>query len=63
MFVVTVDKEKCEGCGECWETCPVDMFSEDEDGKSSVTGDMEDCLGCESCIAVCPSDAITVEEQ
>jgi NAD-dependent dihydropyrimidine dehydrogenase PreA subunit len=59
-YEVVVDKEKCEGCEECVEVCPVDVF-EMEDEKS-VPVNAEECLGCESCIEVCESEAITVTE-
>jgi Fe-S-cluster-containing hydrogenase component 2 len=32
-YEVVVDNEKCEGCEECVEVCPVDVF-EMEDEKS-----------------------------
>ncbi|MBW1795327.1 MAG: 4Fe-4S binding protein [Deltaproteobacteria bacterium] len=48
MFIPTVDTDKCIGCGECVEVCPVEVF--------------ELCLGCESCVEVCEQEAITVEE-
>ncbi len=60
MFVPTVDKNKCEGCGECVEVCPVEVL-ELEDEKAVVVNE-EECLGCESCIEVCEQEAITVEE-
>ena len=60
IFTVTIDRDKCDGCGECTESCPADIL-EMEDGISVVT-DPEECLGCESCVAVCPTGAITVEE-
>ena len=60
MFVPTVDKDKCEGCGECVEVCPVEVL-ELEDEKAVVVNE-EECLGCESCIEVCEQEAITVEE-
>ena len=55
-----VDTEKCAGCGECVDVCPVDVY-ELQDGKSVVVSE-EECLGCESCIEVCEEDAITVTE-
>lgn len=60
MYVVTVDRDKCEGCEECVENCPVSVL-EMEDGKATVVN-ADDCLGCETCVSVCPSGAVTVEE-
>ncbi|MFH1124597.1 MAG: 4Fe-4S dicluster domain-containing protein [Pseudomonadota bacterium] len=59
-YEVNVDHDKCEGCEECVEVCPVDVF-EMQDGKS-VTVNAEECLGCESCVEVCDQEAITVTE-
>jgi len=60
MFKVTVDKEKCAGCGECVDVCPVDVY-ELVDGKAEPVNE-DECLGCESCVEVCEAGAITVEE-
>jgi NAD-dependent dihydropyrimidine dehydrogenase PreA subunit len=60
MYQVTVDKDKCDGKGECVDTCPASVF-EIKDGKSEPVN-MDECLGCESCIEVCPNAAITVKE-
>ncbi len=57
---VVVDNDKCTGCGECVDICPVEVY-ELKDAKSSVVNE-EECLGCESCVEVCEFDAITVEE-
>ena len=59
-FNPTVDEEKCAGCEECVDVCPVEVF-EMQDGKS-VPVNAEECLGCESCVEVCEEGAITVEE-
>lgn len=55
-----VDPEKCEGCGDCVDICPMDVF-EMEDGKS-VPVNADACEGCESCIETCEPGAITLEE-
>ena len=60
MFNPTVDLEKCTGCGECVEICPVEVY-EIQDEKS-VPVNAEECTGCESCIEVCEQEAIRVEE-
>ncbi|MDP2647321.1 MAG: 4Fe-4S binding protein [Desulfobacterales bacterium] len=59
-FNPVVDEEKCQGCEECVEICPVEVF-EMVDGKSSPVN-ADECLGCESCVEVCEPGAITVEE-
>ena len=55
-----VNVEKCVGCGECVDICPVDVY-ELQDEKS-VPVNADECVGCESCIEVCEHEAITVTE-
>jgi NAD-dependent dihydropyrimidine dehydrogenase PreA subunit len=60
MYKVEVEKEKCIGCEECVNVCPVDVF-EMQDEKS-VPVNADECIGCESCVEVCEQEAITVTE-
>jgi len=55
-----IDEEKCEGCGECVDTCPAECLDM-KDGKAVVV-DEDECLECESCVEVCEPGAITLEE-
>lgn len=55
-----VDVEKCIGCGNCVEVCPVDVYKL-QDGKSFVVN-ADECLGCESCVEACEKEAISVSE-
>ena len=59
-YEVIVEADKCEGCEECIEVCPVDVY-EMKDGKSDPVN-AEECLGCESCVEVCETEAITITE-
>ncbi len=59
-FVVTIDDDKCEGCEECVDVCPVEVFEMVDEKSSAVNAD--ECLGCESCVEVCEPSAITIEE-
>ncbi len=59
-FLPTVDEEKCAGCEECVDVCPVEVFEMKDD--KSVVVEPDECLGCESCVEVCEEGAITVEE-
>ena len=60
MYKIEVDKEKCIGCGECVDVCPVDVYEMND--EKSVPVNVEECIGCESCIEVCEQEAITVTE-
>jgi MinD superfamily P-loop ATPase len=60
VFLIKVSKEKCNGCGQCADLCPVDVF-EIKQGKSYPTHP-ENCLGCGTCVAICESEAIIVTE-
>ncbi len=59
MAKIIIDYEKCEGCGECVDTCPAEVL-EMQDDKPVVVNE-EECLECESCVEVCEQDAITLE--
>jgi len=60
MYMVTVDTEKCEGCEECVNVCPNEVFQM-TDGKSDPYQGSE-CVFCESCLGVCPAECITITE-
>jgi NAD-dependent dihydropyrimidine dehydrogenase PreA subunit len=65
MYIVTVDIDKCEACGDCVDNCPSEAIAiVEEDGKkyAMYTGDPDECIGCLSCEASCEEGAITVIE-
>lgn len=65
MYIITIDIEKCQACGDCIETCPNEIFAlVEEDGKkyAMVSGDPDECIGCLSCEAACEEGAITITE-
>jgi len=59
-FTPIVDEDKCVGCGECAEVCPVEVYEMQND--KSVPVNAQECIGCDSCVEVCEAGAITVEE-
>lgn len=60
MATVTVDAAKCNGCEECVNTCPTQVFQM-TNGKSDPY-QSDECVNCESCLGVCPTGAITITE-
>ncbi|MBU1138229.1 MAG: 4Fe-4S binding protein [Proteobacteria bacterium] len=60
MWRLTVDKEKCNGCGECVEGCPGEVYALIDNKATPVNKD--ECHGCHTCEELCETDAITVEE-
>ncbi len=36
MIVVTIGREGCISCGQCWGSCPQVFIEDPEDGKSSI---------------------------
>ena len=44
MYEVLIDSTKCNGCGECVDVCPNEVFK--LYGNKSVALNAEDCVGC-----------------
>ena len=60
MYMVSVDVSKCEGCEECVNNCPQEVFRM-VDSKSDPYQTSE-CVFCETCLSVCAPQAITITE-
>jgi NAD-dependent dihydropyrimidine dehydrogenase PreA subunit len=61
MWKVTVDKEKCDGCGECIDACPGQVYELLAD-KAEVVN-MDECHGCHTCESVCDKDACLIKDE
>ena len=59
MNQLTVDENKCTGCGKCQERCGFKkVIHVNEAGKASFKKDRSECIECYHCLKVCPNDAI-----
>jgi len=59
--IIEIDREKCNGCGQCVEAChegAIQMV----DGKAKLVSDIY-CDGLGDCIGECPVDAIKIIER
>ncbi|MGN1042292.1 MAG: 4Fe-4S binding protein [Christensenellales bacterium] len=67
MAKLTIDKERCKGCGLCVMSCPKGILalSEKDTNKNGyfilTEKAPESCIGCANCAIMCPDSVITVE--
>ena len=55
-MAVTIDEEKCTGCGTCVEVCPVEALKVNDKAKV----DEDACIDCGTCVDECPEAAISL---
>lgn len=53
---ITIDEEKCKGCGICQKHCPVEAIEGKEREKRKINQDK--CIKCGTCLENCPFKAI-----
>ena len=58
-----VDEEKCNGCGRCVETCPIQLLMLNDKNTCSSNNRYDEfrCILCQNCMASCPTDAIRIK--
>ena len=62
---ISVDTERCKGCGVCVVNCPMGVISLAKEvyGKGynyAYMAEPDKCIGCASCGIVCPDGVISV---
>ncbi|MFW5714468.1 MAG: 4Fe-4S dicluster domain-containing protein [Brevefilum sp.] len=59
----TVSAELCDGCGNCLEVCPKDVFEKTDDGKVAVMEPFLCIVGCCFCKSACDPEAILMPQK
>lgn len=66
MVKITIDKERCKGCGLCVEACPLKIIKLtsklNKSGMHYAIVDGSKCTGCGSCFLMCPDLCIEIEK-
>jgi NAD-dependent dihydropyrimidine dehydrogenase PreA subunit len=55
-----IDPEFCNGCGQCYNDCPMDVFGWNKDNKRPTIYYPGECSFCCVCEIVCPEKAVDV---
>lgn len=67
MAKITLDRERCKGCGLCVSVCPRNVIAIGKNARNkkgyytAECIDDEKCVGCAMCAVMCPDCVITVE--
>ena len=60
-MLISIDKEKCTGCGECVTACPFEAMSFDEDKNVPLVCDY--CGGEPECVNICPMGVLSLDDK
>ena len=65
---VTVEKNRCKGCGLCVNTCPKQVLAmskeiNDKGYFFACPENQQACIGCRFCAFMCPDVAIRIEQE
>ena len=66
--MVTINEERCKGCGLCTEVCPKKILELRHDRHNSMgyypveCRDNSKCISCMMCAVMCPDCVIKVEK-
>ena len=68
MSKITIDINRCKGCGLCVEACPKKLLRLDNENLNdkgyspAAMTDISKCIACAFCARMCPDCVITVEK-
>ena len=69
MVKLTIDENRCKGCGLCVRACPKKLLElakqklNEKGYHPAMMTDPEACVACASCARTCPDAVITSEKE
>lgn len=60
-MIEKIDYNKCNSCGTCFDTCPMDCFR--TIGNKVYIAYQKDCMCCYLCELYCPAQALFVSPE
>lgn len=55
---ISLDRERCQGCGVCRTICPVGVFDDLDPENKTRFKDRSACFSCGACVKQCPEQAL-----
>ena len=55
---ISLDREKCKGCGTCRDICPVGVYGDLDADRKTTFLDRDACFACRACVQQCPEEAL-----
>jgi NAD-dependent dihydropyrimidine dehydrogenase PreA subunit len=55
---IEFDPARCVGTWQCYEVCPVGLWTPDYKTRVAVIDNTLPCIACGACVLQCPEDAI-----
>ena len=56
-MAIKVYREKCTGCGDCVDVCPVEAISI----KNEKVVVNDECIDCGACVNTCPNEVFSLD--
>jgi len=57
---VSLALDRCVGCGNCFEICPLGVFKDPDADRKAVIGGKSTCFSCGACVKQCPEGALSL---